>query len=352
MVVEGDPAPDSDPSLRSSFPSVQIDTFILQGPPEAFDEDVVDAPALAIHRDLGADPFQSVGPGEGRELRSLIGIHDLGRAELMDRLVHGLDAEVGFQRVRDAPGQNLPGEPVHDCDQVKEALSHRQVGNVGAPDLVGPLHPQPAQQIGIGLVALRGLAGVRLLVDRHQAHEPHQSPDALVIHKMALVLQVPLHLLHAAKRCLEELLVNHDHEVEVHHRLPHQLVVERRPRDGQQAALRPDRQARVVLLNHATPHLPVQGLSFRDKKSLATASSPIFACSARTVSSSTSGAFVPPRSKMSAASSSSAFFHWWIIVGCTPYSAASSDTVPSPFTAYSATRALNPASWFLRFFMS
>lgn len=28
-------------------------------------------------------------------------------------------------------------------------------------------------------------------------------------------------------------------------------------------ALRPDRQARVVLLNHATPHLPVQGLSIR-----------------------------------------------------------------------------------------
>lgn len=105
-------------------------------------------------------------------------------------------------------------------------------------DLVGPFHPQPAQQIRVGLVALRGLAGVRLLVDRHQTHEPHQSPDALVVHNMAFVLQVPRHLLHAVKRRLEELLVDYHHEVEVHGRLAHRFMVERRPRDRQQAALR------------------------------------------------------------------------------------------------------------------
>jgi hypothetical protein len=55
---------------------------------------------------------------------------------------------------------------------------------------------------------------------------------------------------------------------------------------------------------------------------------------------------------MSAAPSSRAFFHWWIIAGCTPYSAASSDTVRSPFTASNAMRALKTASRFLRFFMS
>ena len=56
-------------------------------------------------------------------------------------------------------------------------------------------------------------------------------------------------------------------------------------------------------------------------------------------------------SKMFAAPSNRAFVHWWIIVGSTPYSAASSDTVRSPFTASSATRALKPASWFRRFFV-
>ena len=99
VVVEGDPAPDASLGLRSGFPGVQVDALILQGPPEAFDEDVVEAAAFPIHRDPGADPFQPVGPGEGRELRPLVGVHDLGRAEPVDGLVQRLDAEVGFQRV-------------------------------------------------------------------------------------------------------------------------------------------------------------------------------------------------------------------------------------------------------------
>jgi hypothetical protein len=53
-----------------------------------------------------------------------------------------------------------------DGHQIEEALAHGQVGDVGAPDLIGPIDPQPAQQVGIGLVPLRGLAGVGLLVDR------------------------------------------------------------------------------------------------------------------------------------------------------------------------------------------
>ena len=87
VVVEIDPAPDASLGLRAGLPGVQVDAFILQGPPEAFDEDVVETPALAVHRDPGADPLQPVGPGEGRELAALIRVHDLGRAELVDRLV-------------------------------------------------------------------------------------------------------------------------------------------------------------------------------------------------------------------------------------------------------------------------
>ena len=88
VVVEDDPAPDPGLGFRSSFPSVQIDAFMLQGPPEAFDEDAVDAPAHAIYRKPGADPFHSVRPRDGRELAALIGGHDLGQAELVDRSEH------------------------------------------------------------------------------------------------------------------------------------------------------------------------------------------------------------------------------------------------------------------------
>ena len=46
VVVKGDPAPDADPSLRSRFPGVQIDAFILQGSPQPLDEDVVETGPL------------------------------------------------------------------------------------------------------------------------------------------------------------------------------------------------------------------------------------------------------------------------------------------------------------------
>jgi hypothetical protein len=152
VVVEGDPSPDAGLGLRPRFPSVQENAFILQGPPEARHVEgipaigpkecprVVAAAPLAIQRDPGADPFQSVGPGKGRELAVLICVHDLCRAGLVDRLVRRLDAEVGLKRGRYPLGQHLPGMPVHDGDQIEEAFAHRQVGDVG------------------------------LLEDRHQAH--------------------------------------------------------------------------------------------------------------------------------------------------------------------------------------
>ena len=142
---------------------------------------------------------------------TMLHVHDLGRAELVDRFVQRLDAEVGLKRVRYLPGQNRPGKPVHDRRQIEEAFAHRQVGDAGARDLVGPVHPQPAEQIGVGLVPIGGLARVGLLVDRHQAHEAHQPPDAFLVHGMAYVLQVPGHLLHAEKRSFEKLLVHHHH---------------------------------------------------------------------------------------------------------------------------------------------
>jgi hypothetical protein len=99
VVVKGDPAPDTDPSLRSGLPSVEMDAFILEGPPHALDEDVVDAAPFAVHRGPGANPFQPVSLDEGRELAALIRVHDLRWSEAVDSLGQHLDAEVSLQRV-------------------------------------------------------------------------------------------------------------------------------------------------------------------------------------------------------------------------------------------------------------
>jgi len=79
--------------------------------------------------------------------------------------------------------------------------------------------------------------GVRLLVDRHHAHQP---PDALFVHGMTLVLQVPCHLPDAVERGVQELLVDQQHQVEEHRGLALRRVMQRRPRDREKAAQRLD----------------------------------------------------------------------------------------------------------------
>ena len=44
----------------------------------------------------------------------------------MNGLVQRLHAKVGFQRVGDAPGQNLARVPIHDCHQIQEPALHRE----------------------------------------------------------------------------------------------------------------------------------------------------------------------------------------------------------------------------------
>ena len=62
-------------------------------------------------------------------------------------------------------------------DQVQEAALDRDVGDVGAPDLIGPLDRHPFEQIGINPVRGMGIAGSRGLIDRLQAHEAHQAAN-------------------------------------------------------------------------------------------------------------------------------------------------------------------------------
>jgi hypothetical protein len=82
-------------------------------------------------------------------------------------------------------------------------------------------------QVGVGFVAFRRLAGVGFLIDRHQSHKAHQSPDALFVHGMTLVLQVPCHLPDTVKRGVQELLVDQQHQVEVHRGFALRRVIER-----------------------------------------------------------------------------------------------------------------------------
>jgi len=154
-----------------------------------------------------------------------IRIHDLGRAELVEGLVQRFDAEVGLQRVRDAPGQDLAGVPVHDGDEIEEPAPHRQIGDVRAPDLIRAIHPRPPEQVGIGLMPASRPAGVGLLVDRHQRRKAHQPTYPFLVHQMTVVAQAPGHLSDAEKWRFQELFIDQPHQAEVLLRLAFGRVV-------------------------------------------------------------------------------------------------------------------------------
>jgi hypothetical protein len=86
-------------------------------------------------------------------------------------------AEPGIHGVWQTPGAHTAGGPIHDRHQVQKAVLHRDVRNVDAPDLIGPLDRHAPQQIGINLVFGMGVGGSGRLIDRLQAHQPHQAAN-------------------------------------------------------------------------------------------------------------------------------------------------------------------------------
>ena len=91
---------------------MQIDALVFEGSPQPLDEDVVEEPALAVHGNPHTGLPEGVGPGPGRKLAALVGVHDLRRAVPRDRLCQRIDAGLGIESVRQTPRQDLGKRPV------------------------------------------------------------------------------------------------------------------------------------------------------------------------------------------------------------------------------------------------
>ena len=149
------------------------------------------------------------------ELAALVGVEDLGLAEARERLVERLEAERHVHAVRQPPCQHRPARPVDDRDQVQKPALHRQVGDVGRPDLVGPVDHQVAQQVGIDLVPRRRPRGPWLRAERRDPHQTHQPLHALAVDRPALGPQHRRHPTRAKERMRQEQLVEPPHHGQV-----------------------------------------------------------------------------------------------------------------------------------------
>jgi hypothetical protein len=83
--------------------------------------------------------------GEVRHQMAFIGLlpTSLRPAEARQRLLQRTDTERAVHGVGQPPRQHRPARPVHDRHEIEKAAANRDVGDVGAPDLVRPLDGLP-----------------------------------------------------------------------------------------------------------------------------------------------------------------------------------------------------------------
>jgi hypothetical protein len=170
VIVKIDPCPDPGTRLNAIGVTLEVNVFVLEAPPQSFDEHIVhpatSAPlTLSLpkgHGDSDLRLFQSPGEVTAGELTALIRVEYLWLAKARQRLVQRLHAETGVQAVGQTPCQHGPAVPVHDRHQIEKPTPHRNIGDVGTPDLIRPHNRQIAQQIRKDFVPLTWFAGVGL----------------------------------------------------------------------------------------------------------------------------------------------------------------------------------------------
>src|ERR671911_274942 len=92
LIVKAQPSGNARPGFGNRSVGVQVYVFVLQTSPKPLDEDVVHAPALAVHADPDAVGLQHAGEVGAGELTALVGVKDLRPAEPTQRLFQGIDA--------------------------------------------------------------------------------------------------------------------------------------------------------------------------------------------------------------------------------------------------------------------
>jgi hypothetical protein len=142
-------------------------------------------------------------------------------------------------------------------------MRHRQVGNIGRPELIGSRDIQTPQQISVFLMLLVWDRSAGLRINRLQAHFVHQTGHPLVINCIAVLFSEPhCHFAVAVEGCPRIFLVNQAHQGQIEHCFASRLPVERRPVETDQVALPPDAKNRLLGFDQHTPHFNRTGQLF------------------------------------------------------------------------------------------
>jgi len=135
-VVEPEIFPEAPGKIPDRFVVVQVEPFVLERAPEAFNKNVIKGSSPAIHADSDIPFLQWSEESLAGELASLVGIEDL-RLSFFKGSGEGFNAKRCIQGVRKLPGKDKAAVPVNNGDQIHKAFLHSAVGDVRAPYLIG-----------------------------------------------------------------------------------------------------------------------------------------------------------------------------------------------------------------------
>ena len=216
---------------------IQVNVLVFHGSPQTFDENIIQSPPPAIHADADVSVQQHLRERMTGELHALVGVENHRRVSFQ-RLLQRIDAEGCVHSVGQLPRQHIAAVPVDYRDQIHEASRHRDISDVGAPDLIDPVDLHVAQQVRIDLVPGRGLAGGRPRRDSLYSHDPHQPLDALAVPLLTMLsVQLAGHAARTIERTAGVDLVNHAHDLHILIGNSHGLIIQRRSVKAQKLAL-------------------------------------------------------------------------------------------------------------------
>ena len=124
-------------------------------------------------------------------------------------------APLGTHRVTDTPSYNLAAVYVDYRRHVHKTPLHRDVRNIGTPDLVGMRNPYSLQQVRLDKLSETRFSQVLTPVDRMSAHDPEQSPDALGTRYKAHCRQQVHHRFNALGGVFGQVTIHDIHHLDV-----------------------------------------------------------------------------------------------------------------------------------------
>ncbi len=126
--------------------------MVFDGPPQPLNKDVVLASATAIHADRNVVIFECLGEIIAGKLCPLVRVEDFRRSIAVQGVIKRMYTEIRLKSIGNAPGQDSSAIPVHDNDKIHKLTSHRNIGDVTAPNMVDVIDREISEQVGENLM--------------------------------------------------------------------------------------------------------------------------------------------------------------------------------------------------------